>query len=592
MKSLASHKKWLHSFATRLFISIFSTSFLLLLVGEIVLFAYSINAATQMDRTLTGANLKIAGENLDTIFNRVDAVVQMAFTQKDVLNATQEDFQQDIDARKTLQQALVVAVASDDVICQMTLCSSTCGILSTQSNRSIPYTDADSCLDYYTSVETSVQKNGQMWCFLQSHPNSSGKYSIANVRTVKPLGVRTEELQLVVSISEPDLVKTYDFLGADSYIITPDGTVISAVDSNKIGTTADTDILSVLPTSYYSSTFLLHENGKSYYAVYLPTIQCHLIVSTFSTVLNTTTQMMGAIVVIVILLGLGFSLVWSNYISGTMTRPLMKLKAQMEKSRNGNLQIRCEPERPDEIGYLCESFNHMMDNLNDYVIQLQQQQNLARESEIRLLQSQINPHLLYNTLDSALFLMTQNNTEQSIQILEQLSEFFKLSLQKGNRIITIEAAIQSIEAYLKLQNLCRMKCFTLTVDGDLHLLQATILHMLLQPVVENSVLHGFEGSFSDGSIHINLRQHNGHVRIAISDNGMGMSEPELEQLRRQMESPTPGETGFALWNVAQRIRMNYGPAYSVQIDSEFGEYTTVTLDIPCQFSQEKEEHLV
>lgn len=188
--------------------------------------------------------------------------------------------------------------------------------------------------------------------------------------------------------------------------------------------------------------------------------------------------------------------------------------------------------------------------------------------------------------------MTQNNTEQSIQILEQLSEFFKLSLQKGNRIITIEAAIQSIEAYLKLQNLCRMKCFTLTVDGDLQLMQATILHMLLQPVVENSVLHGFEGSFSDGTIQINLRGHNGHVYIAISDNGMGMSEPELEQLRRQLESPTPGETGFALWNVAQRIRMYYGPEYSVQIDSEFGEYTTVTLDIPCQFPQPEEDHLV
>lgn len=592
MKSLVLRKNWPHSFATRLFVSIFSTSFLLLLVGEIILFAYSINSSTKMDRTLTCANLKIAGENLDTLFNRVDSVVQMAFTQKDVLNASQLDFSQDIDARKTLQQALVVAVASDDVICQMTLCSDSNGLLTTQSGRTIPYTDLASCLTYYESLETCVKQHGQQWYFLQSHPTSPGKYSFANVRTIKPLGVHTDALQLVVSLSEPDLVETYEFLGSDSYIITPDGTIISAVDSSRIGTTADADVLAALPSGFYSSTFLLHEGGKSYYAAYLPTIQCHLIVSTFSSVLNATTRMMGVIVVIVILLGLAFSLVWSNYISGTMTQPLVKLKEQMEKSRNGNLQVRCKPERPDEIGYLCESFNHMMDNLNDYVVQLQQQQNLARESEIRLLQSQINPHLLYNTLDSALFLMTQNNTEQSIQILEQLSEFFKLSLQKGNRIITIEAAIQSIEAYLKLQNLCRMKCFTLTVDGDLCLLQATILHMLLQPVVENSVLHGFEGSFSDGSIHITLSQHNGHVRIAISDNGMGMSEPELEQLRRQLESPTPGETGFALWNVAQRIRMYYGPEYSVQVDSEFGEYTTVTLDIPCQFPQPKEDHLV
>lgn len=589
MKPTAHYKKWPHSFATRLFVSIFSTSFLLLLVGEIVLLAFSIKASVNLDRTLTRSNLEITGENLERLLNRIDTGIQLAFTQKDVLDATQANFRDNISSRETLSQALIVAVASDNVICHMSLCSDTYGVLSTQSKRALPYTDLESCQAYYANAEISVKGNGQSWYFLQPHPSSSNGYAFSNIRTIQPLGVRKKALLLIVSVSEPDLVKAYEFLGEDSYIIAADGTIVSAVDSRRIGSTAEATILNSLPSSYYSSSFLLHENGKSYYAVYLPTIQCHLIVGTSATVLNTTIRMMGIIVILVVLLGTLFSLIWSNHISGTMTQPLMKLKDRMEESRDGNLQVRCEPERQDEIGYLCESFNHMMDNLNDYVIQLNQQQNLARETEIRLLQSQINPHLLYNTLDSALLLMSRNNTEQSIQILEQLSEYFKLSLQKGNQIITIGAAIQSIEAYLKLQNLCRMKRFSLTITGDSRLMQATILHMLLQPAVENSVLHGFEGSFADGSIEISLCQKSSHILIAISDNGMGMSEPELEQLRQQLASPTPGSTGFGLWNVAQRIRMYYGPEYTVSVDSEFGEYTTVTLDIPCQLTPPKEE---
>lgn len=589
MKPTAHYKKWPHSFATRLFVSIFSTSFLLLLVGEIVLLAFSIKASVNLDRTLTRSNLEITGENLERLLNRIDTGVQLAFTQKDVLDATQANFRDNISSRETLSQALIVAVASDNVICHMSLCSDTYGVLSTQSKRPLPYTDLESCQAYHADAEISVKGNGQSWYFLQPHPSSGNAYAFSNIRTIQPLGIRKKALLLIVSVSEPDLVKAYEFLGEDSYIVAADGTIVSAVDSSRIGSTAEATILSSLPSGYYSSSFLLHENGKSYYAVYLPTIQCHLIVGTSAAVLNTTIRMMGIIVVLVVLLGALFSLIWSNYISGTMTKPLMELKDRMEESRDGNLQVRCEPERQDEIGYLCESFNHMMDNLNDYVIQLNQQQNLARETEIRLLQSQINPHLLYNTLDSALFLMSRNNTEQSIQILEQLSEYFKLSLQKGNQIITIDAAIQSIEAYLKLQNLCRMKRFSLTITGDSRLMQATILHMLLQPVVENSVLHGFEGSFADGSIEISLCQKGSHILIAISDNGIGMSEPELERLRQQLAAPTPGSTGFGLWNVAQRIRMYYGPEYTVSVDSEFGEYTTVTLDIPCQLTPQKEE---
>lgn len=589
MKSKTLFRRWSHSFATRLFLCIFSTSFLLLLVGEIVLFAFSIRASTNMDQALTISNLKITGENLELLLKRVDTDVQLAFSQKGVLSATQENLRADATARETVHHALIVAVASDDTICQMSLCSDADGVLSTQANRTSPYTDLQSCMAYFESLGTYVTKGAQTWYFLQPHPLQPDEYAFANVRTIQPLGANKKEMILSVSISEPELSDAYGFLGKNSYIMTSDGTIVSAVDHSIIGQTADADVLSAIPDFHYTAVFLFRRQSQSFYSVYLPTIDCHLIVITSATVLNSTKFMMAVFAITVIVFGSFFSLIWSNYLSGTMTRPLRKLKDRMEESRGGKLNVRCEPEREDEIGYLCESFNQMMDNLDAYIEQLSQQQNLAKETEIRLLQSQINPHLLYNTLDSALFLMSHNTTEQSIQILEQLSQYFKLSLQRGNQIITIEAALQHAEAYLKLQNLCRMKNFVLSVTGDSSLLQADILHMLLQPIVENSVLHGFEGNFADGTIEINLQKQGDHILISITDDGMGMSEQELETLRRQLAAPTPGAHSFGMWNIAKRIQMFYGPEYSMQVDSEFGEFTTVTLEIPCRFGQSKED---
>ncbi len=257
----------------------------------------------------------------------------------------------------------------------------------------------------------------------------------------------------------------------------------------------------------------------------------------------------------------------------------METKACIEQVRGGNLLIRCSIKRQDEIGYLGESFNHMMDSLNEQIEKRNEQQSLARENELRLLQSQINPHLLYNSLDSALYLMTINDTAHSIEILEKLSVFFKMSLQRGNKIVTIGEALAHVDTYLKLQNLCRMKNFRLKVQGGETLSQMPIIHMLLQPIVENSVLHGFDENFTDGESTVLLSRTDSHIFISITDNGIGMEEQELTALRQALSSPTPPGKSFGLWNVSQRMRMYYGEDAPLSVDSELDEFTTVTLRI-------------
>ena len=164
-------------------------------------------------------------------------------------------------------------------------------------------------------------------------------------------------------------------------------------------------------------------------------------------------------------------------------------------------------------------------------------------------------------------------------------------MQAGNRIVPISKELAHITSYLNLQNLCRGKNFSLEVLGEEQLLSYPILQMLLQPVVENAVLHGFEGNDPDGTITIAIRQNKNTLYIRIEDDGLGMDEETLQKVRSQLEQRDNDNGSYALWNIVQRIRMNYGSEYGIRIESEFGEYTAVTLTLPYDEKTGETEHV-
>lgn len=569
-----------HSFSAKLFICIFTTSFLLLLVGGVIIFGTSYRRTTEMNRILTTDNVKVAGENVEHMIDRVDTAVQLAFYQQNVLAAVREDYSKNPSAQNTAQHALTVAVASDDIITHMSLCSERNGILSTQGNITLPYNDIESFGAYYSGVFEILDTQSQAWYFLKCDPLRSTQQALTNIRRITPGGSQTA-LYLAVTLSESALSDTYSFLGENSFLMAEDGTVISSPNKSMIGTIADRKLLLAAQGTKAQSAYLFKDGQSTFYSTYISPISCYLIVDTSADALSTFKNAMMVIIGMVYILGLVFSFVWAKYIAATLTKPMLSLKSVMETAMDGNMNVRSEAVYQDEIGYLCNSFNQMMDNLSSYIAKFKNQQELAKETEIRLLQSQINPHLLYNTLDSAIFLMSNHESDRSIHVLEALSSYFKMALQKGNQEITIYAAIEHIRAYLRLQNLCRMKNYTLNVDCQPEVLNYTILHMLMQPIVENAVLHGFDGNFADGTIDVQINQEGDQLRIVVTDDGMGMTDEELIDLRNAISAETPVGKGFALWNIAQRVRMRYGESYGLSVESEFGEFTEVTLKIPC-----------
>lgn len=567
-------------FSVKLFICIFTTSFLLLVIGSAVILGASYHKTAEMNRILTADNIEVTGKNIEQMLDRIDTAVQLAFYQQNVLAAVRDDYSKNPSAQNTAQHALAVAVASDDIITHMSLCSEKNGILSTQGNITLPYNDMDSFSAYYTGLIETLNTQSQAWYFLESDPLHPTQCALTNIRRITPGGSK-EQLYLAVTLSETALENTYGFLGENSFLITEDGTIISSAQKSMIGTTVEPKLLLSAQGTNGKSTYLFDDGQSTFYSTYISTISCYLVVDISTDALSTFKNAMIVIIGMVFVFGLVLSFIWAKYIAATLTKPMMSLKSVMESAMGGNMDIRSEAVYQDEIGYLCNSFNQMMDNLDGYMIKFKSQQELVKETEIRLLQSQINPHLLYNTIDSAIFLMSHHEVDRSICVLEALSSYFKMALQKGNQEITIYAAIEHIRSYLRLQNLCRMKNYTLNVDCQPEVLSCTILHMLMQPIVENAVLHGFDGNFADGTINLRIIREEEQLCITVTDNGMGMTDEELMDLRNAISAETPKGKGFALWNVARRVRMRYGKEYGLSVESEFGEYTEVTLTIPC-----------
>lgn len=193
-----------------------------------------------------------------------------------------------------------------------------------------------------------------------------------------------------------------------------------------------------------------------------------------------------------------------------------------------------------------------------------------REAEILLLQSQINPHFLYNTLDSLYFLAIVHGDDQIADMTMALSNNFKLALNRGSKYIEVSDAIQWMEDYLKIQNMRYNDRFKLTIDVEEELLNRKILSFILQPFVENAMYHGLEAKIGKGSISLTGKRDGRNMVFVIEDDGIGI------------EDLTVLEKGYGIRNVRERIRLHYGDAYGVQVESRRNEGTKVTVTVPME----------
>lgn len=268
------------------------------------------------------------------------------------------------------------------------------------------------------------------------------------------------------------------------------------------------------------------------------------------------------------------------FISRLLTKRIRFLAARMREVRFDNYSLIPVPAGTDEISDLTNSYNHMLDKINAYADSQYQLGLALKSSELKALQAQINPHFLYNTLDLLHWLALDYNASEISEIVSLLSRFYKLSLNRGQDIISLRDSLLHIEAYVKLQNFRFEHPVNLELQVADDICGYGILNLLLQPIVENAILHGIlEKENQTGTITITGSVSEGILHLAISDDGVGMTQTQLEAL--SLPPDKAASAGYGIRNIMERIRLYYGAGYGLTYQSCPGAGTTAFLTVPC-----------
>lgn len=367
------------------------------------------------------------------------------------------------------------------------------------------------------------------------------------------------------------------------------GTIISSENRDELQTTASPEILGLLEgmgkpeqkTQYKSGgkipqeTTAEHmlllssetENGD-YLVVYM--MRYYRI---YKEALN-----LALFLLIIGILVLAAGVLLSSRLAQSIVGPVIRLADYADEAGKGNFDLPVPVHSGDEIGFLAERFGVMNHNIKELTTRIYNEQTQKKEYELKMLQAQINPHFLYNCLDNISSLITDQKNETATAMVSHLGRYYRAILSKGRNIITIREELELIRAYLEIQLIRIPDLFTYEITVDEDILDFKILKMILQPIVENSVIHGFAGYKNSGRIKIEGTLENQTVCILISDNGKGI--PEGSRSSIFAPAPTAIPKHFGLKNIQERIRLKHGEKYGISIKSEQGQGTQIEVRFP------------
>lgn len=269
----------------------------------------------------------------------------------------------------------------------------------------------------------------------------------------------------------------------------------------------------------------------------------------------------------------------SYLLSYTISKPILKLVNIMKEIKSGNLKLRADLNVKGEIGMLGDGFNSLMDKINGLVEQIYAEQRLKRENEFKLLQSQIKPHFLYNTIETIISFIKLNLKDNAMATAKYLAGFYRISLSKGNDIITIRDEMNLIYNYLSIQKMRYVEYLDYRLEFEEDILNYQIPKLTLQPLVENSIYHGLKQKEDKGILIIKGARKNNQVRIEVYDDGVGMSEEQIYRVLNRPDNDSKS-SDFGTHSVDSRIKLLYGEEYGLTIESMVGQYTRVTLTLP------------
>ena len=369
------------------------------------------------------------------------------------------------------------------------------------------------------------------------------------------------------------------YSGSRIFLVDSSGMVLSSTERNRIGEHFDhldyVRKLLRLKNGYFQALIQGERSMVLFYTIEETKWTLVQVIPEKSlTSLKTT---INTILLIVILLCIFFGILFSFIQHKYMVKPLQKLQKEMEKLKTGNFDISLKIDSKDEIGELSNGFVKMAKQLNHTINEVYLTKIKQREAELKALESQINPHFLYNTLDSIHWLAIKHKNYDVSDQIEALADIFKHVLNKGETVVTIRQEVDFLENYMFIQNRKYGKRIQLFIDVDPEILNYKTPKLVLQPLVENAIVHGLEEVIEGGMIDIKINRVEKGIQFIVSDNGIGIDEAKIHQM---MASSDEAKHVFALKNIDDRIKISYGQEYGLYFTSSYGVGTIVKVLIP------------
>lgn len=297
--------------------------------------------------------------------------------------------------------------------------------------------------------------------------------------------------------------------------------------------------------------------------------------------LNSEAADIGFYIVTISLIIFMFSLLISLAISRGISNPLKKLVKSMDKVKTGDFSIDLLVERKDEIGELAENFKSMLAEISNLMQNIRQKEKQKRVMELKALQAQINPHFISNTLNTVKWLANIQQADNINELVTSLIQLLQVSSGKGNELIIIREEIEYLRNYITIQEYRCCEKFRVNFEVEDSVWDYKILAFLLQPIVENSIIHGIEPMKGQGYIIIKVFADSDKLQITVMDNGVGLSDEQCQKiLTEESKEESKRFSGIGLKNVNDRIKLYYGDEFGIKIESVKNMYTSIGITIP------------
>ena len=279
------------------------------------------------------------------------------------------------------------------------------------------------------------------------------------------------------------------------------------------------------------------------------------------------------------------------FVSSRIANPIKDLETAVKEFENGVANLNITENGSCEVQHLAKAIKSMLNQMNILMENIMIEQESKRKSELNALQAQINPHFLYNTLDSIIWMIENEKYDGSIVMVSALARFFRISLSKGKNVITVKDELEHARNYLTIQNIRYKNKFSYSIESDENTLNLTSIKLIVQPLIENAIYHGMEYMSGDGDILVKSYKKENDLYIDIIDNGLGMPQEVADKLL--IEKVNNGQkkgSGIGLRNVHERIKLYFGNEYGLEVYSEPDEGTTIRIHMPAiEFNSVKEE---